>query len=102
MATEKELEKREAAIEAREKAIADKEEASAPKKGAPIPAKYLKGLTYNDAKHEEVYDKKLHAKKLVHTPFERPLEAGDVMGWKDNGDHVIIATTDGRKHEVKK
>ncbi len=102
MATEKELKEREAAIEAREKAIAEKEAAFAPKKGEVIPAKYLKDLVYSDAKHEEVFDKKLGRKKPLHTPFERPLKAEDVMSWRDAGDVVVIATKDGQKHEVKK
>ncbi len=102
MATEKELEKREAEIEKREKALAEKEAANAPKKGEAIPEKYLKDLVFNGAKHEEVFDKKLGKKKMVHTPFERQLKPGDVMAWRDAGDVVIITTKDGKKHEVKK
>lgn len=72
------------------------------KKGEAIPAKYLKGLVFSDAKHEELLDKKLNRKKLVHTPFERDLAPADVMSWRDAGDVVIIATKDGKKHEVKR
>lgn len=102
MATEKELKKKEAALEARERAIAEKEEALAPKKGETVPAKYLKGLTFAGADGKEVLDKKLNKKKTVYTPYERPLEPGDVMSWMDNGDRVVIATKDGKKHEVAK
>lgn len=102
MATEKELKEREAEIEKREKAVAEKEAALSPKKGETIPEKYLKGLVFNGATHEEVFDKKLDKKKTVHTPFERPLKAADVLSWKDAGDVVSIVTKDGKKHEVKK
>jgi hypothetical protein len=102
MATEKELKEREAEIEKREKSIADKEATLAQKKGETIPAKYLEGLMFSDATHEEVFDKKLNRKKTVHTPFERKLKPADVMAWRDAGDAVIIATKDGKKHEVKK
>lgn len=103
MATEKEMKEREEAIRAKEEELLARELALKPKaKGEPVPAKYLKGLSYNGAKHEEVFDKKLGKKKMVHTPFERPLAPGDVMDWKDNGEVIVIVAKDGKKHEVNK
>jgi len=35
-------------------------------------------------------------------PKETSLKPEHVLDWKDNGNHVVIVTADGRKHTVKK
>ena len=65
-----------------------------------LDAKLLAGLTFKGTKAEEV--KTEAGKKTKHVPFTRPLEAADVLDWKDNGATVTIVTTDGKKHVVKK
>lgn len=62
--------------------------------------KWLDGLTFTGSTSKEVTENGV--KKVRYTAFERPLDPGDVMSWKDYGSLVYIATKDGRKHAVTK
>jgi len=64
--------------------------------GKEIDKKYLAGLKFRSSKPEKVDG------VIKHQRFERPLEPGDVLNWRDAGDVVIIATMDGSKYAVPK
>jgi len=61
-----------------------------------IDKKYLEGLKHRSAKSKETEE------GTVNVPVEVALKPEHVMDWVDNGDHVVIVTTDGRKHKVSK
>jgi hypothetical protein len=61
---------------------------------------WLKGLTYRGTTAKPVEED--GRKKVTYVTFERPLEAGDVLDWKDKGTTVVIVTKDGRKYSVSK
>lgn len=61
-----------------------------------IDKKLLEGLVYKSSKPKKTEE------GTVHVPTERPLQPGDVLDWKDNGNTVTIVAGDGQKHVVKK
>lgn len=66
----------------------------------PIDKKFLEGLTFRGATQEEVEE---DGKTVLRSrPFSRDLTQDDVLDWVDNGDHVVMATADGRKYKVPK
>ncbi len=38
----------------------------------------------------------------IHEPFERKAKYDDVLSWRVTGDEVVIALSDGSKHQVKR
>jgi hypothetical protein len=75
-------------------------QAQADVKGMGIDPKYLKGFMFRGAKPKAIEED--GRKKTKYIPFERPLEPGDVMSFKDYGATIVVATKDGRKYTVKK
>ena len=63
--------------------------------------KWLKGLKYRSAETKTVTGESGRPTRKC-TPTERALREKDVLDWKDNGDHVMIVTADGRKYKVEK
>ena len=62
----------------------------------PIPGMYLEGLVFRSSKVKKGETGK------TNVPTERPLVANDVLSWRDNGDTVMIITSDGHKYTVDK
>ena len=68
-----------------------------------IDSKWLKDIVFKGKKEWEA--KKKPGKKTktrVFIPFERPMEAADVLSFRVDGNEVIIVTSDGQKFRVKK
>jgi hypothetical protein len=61
---------------------------------------WLKGFMFRGATPKATEED--GRKKVTYVPFERPLETGDVLDWKDKGTTVVIVTKDGRKYSVSK
>ena len=62
--------------------------------------KWLDNLKFHTAEDKiiEKNGRKVHQA----VPIERPLKENDLLGWKDYGDKIVIATKDGRKYHIKK
>lgn len=63
-----------------------------------IDPKYLKGLSFRYSERKEV--NKDGRKVFEYTPKERPMEASDILSWKEEEREVVMVTADGRKIRV--
>ena len=74
-----------------------------PVKELKVDPKWLKGQIFRGKKEGEPVKKAgKKIKTRVFIPFQRPLEAADILDFKVYGDEVVIVTADGRKFRVKK
>ena len=69
--------------------------------GAEFESKWLKGFTFRSRKAGTPKEKD-GIKIKTFVPIERDLKEGDILSWKDKGDHVVLVTADGQKLTVKK
>ncbi|EAT16071.1 hypothetical protein HTZ97_16335 [Desulfuromonas acetoxidans] len=91
--TVEELEKKIATLEEQLK-----EQAGVQEDDLKITAAQLKGLKYNSAVRKKV---KEDGKEVVKTSLiERQLTVKDVLAARQDGDEIVIATADGRKHRI--
>ena len=68
-----------------------------------VDSKWLKGQIFRGKKEgTPIVKPGKKTKTRVFVPFERPLEAADILAFKVDGDEVVIVTADGRKFRVKK
>lgn len=62
--------------------------------------KWLEGLKFKTSEEKIVEEEGRKVKKFI--PKERPLKESDILGWKDNGNSIVLVTADGQKVSVNK
>lgn len=68
---------------------------------AQIDKKHLRGLVFRGADRLETEGED-GGKKVVYTPFKRPLTPDDVLAVREDGDNLIFVASDGQKYTVAK